>query len=147
MKYFITIITAVIILFSCSKEDEISYNGKLDFSNDTIADTVFASIGSITKTLTIYNNNSSDIYSNISIRGISAANFEMNIDGVPGNNQNDILIPKKDSIFIFIEVTVNPSSNTTPCILSDSLIFETGNNIQSVKLVAWGQDAHFYTQI
>ena len=71
MKYFITIITAVIILFSCSKEDEISYNGKLDFSNDTITfDTIFASVGSITKTLTIYNNNSSDIYSNISITNI-----------------------------------------------------------------------------
>ena len=101
MKHFVTIITTVIVLFSCSKEDEISYNGKLDFSNDTITfDTVFASIGSITKTLTIYNNNSSDIYSNISIKGISAANYRMNIDGVPGNNQNDILIPKKDSIFL-----------------------------------------------
>ena len=146
MKHFITIITAVIVLFSCSKEDEILYNGKLDFSNDTITfDTVFASIGSITKTLTIYNNNSSDIYSNISIKGISAANYRMNIDGVPGNNQNDILIPKKDSIFIFIEVTVDPSSNSTPYILSDSLVFETGDNMQSVKLVAWGQDANFYT--
>ena len=49
------------------------------------------------------------------------------------------------SVFLFIEVTIDPSSNTTPYILSDSLIFEIGNNIQSVKLVAWGQDAHFYT--
>ena len=50
MKHFVTIITAVIILFSCSKEDEISYNGKLDFSNDTITfDTVFASIEALLK--------------------------------------------------------------------------------------------------
>ena len=146
MKKIFNIFFIVIILFSCTKEDEISYDGTLEFSNDTITfDTIFASIGSITKTLTIYNNNNTDIYCNINIRGNSAANFRMNIDGVSGNNQNNIFIPKKDSIFIFIEVTVDPSSNTTPYILSDSLIFEIGNNIQSVKLVAWGQDAHFYT--
>ena len=146
MKHLLKLSLVFIVFFSCSKEEEISINGVLDFSNDTITfDTVFASIGSITKTLTIYNNNEEDIYSNISIRGNSAANFRMNIDGVSGNNQNNVFIPKNDSIFIFIEVTVDPSSNTTPYILSDSLLFETGSNLQSVKLVAWGQDAHFYT--
>ena len=93
----------------------------------------------------VYKRQEEDIYSNISIRGNSAANFRMNIDGVSGNNQNNVFIPKNDSIFIFVEVTVDPSSNTTPYILSDSLLFETGSNLQSVKLVAWGQDAHFYT--
>ena len=45
MKHFITSLIAVFVLFSCSKEDEISYNGKLDFSNDTITfDTFLASI-------------------------------------------------------------------------------------------------------
>ena len=146
MKQLLAVLIGIIILFGCTKEDEILYEGKLDFSTDTITfDTVFASIGSITKTLTIYNNNNSDIFSNISIKGSSSANFRMNIDGVAGNNQNNVLIPKNDSIFIFIEVTVDPSSNTTPYILSDSLTFEIGSNIQSVKLVAWGQDAHFYT--
>ena len=146
MKKIFNIFFITILLFGCTKEDEISYNGVLEFSNDTITfDTIFASIGSLTKTLTIYNNNNTDIYCNINIRGNSAANFRMNIDGVSGNNQDNIFIPKKDSVFIFIEVTVDPSSNTTPYILSDSLIFEIGNNIQSVKLIAWGQDAHFYT--
>ena len=121
-------------------------NVKLQFSADTITfDTVFASVGSITKTLTIYNNNNFDVSSNIKLKGLSAANFRMNIDGTPGNIQNNILIPKNDSIFIFIEVTINPSLNTTPYILSDSLIFESGNSTQSVMLVAWGQDAVFHT--
>ena len=95
-------------------------NVKLQFSSDTITfDTVFASVGSITKKLTIYNNNNFDVSSNIKLKGLSAANFRMNIDGAPGNTQNNILIPKNDSIFIFIEVTINPSLNTTPYILSD----------------------------
>ena len=147
MRYLIISLLSISIFLSCSKEeDNINSNLKLDFSSDTITfDTVFASIGSITKTLTIYNNNNSNIATNINLNGASSAHFRMNIDGVPGNNQSNILIPKNDSIFIFIEVTIDPSSNTTPYILSDSLIFEIGNTLQSVMLVAWGQDANFHT--
>ena len=147
MKYLFISLLSACIFFSCTKpEDEMNLNAQLNFSSDTITfDTVFASIGSITKTLTIYNNNNFDLNSDISLKGISSANFRMNIDGVSGNNQNKVFIAKKDSIFIFIEVTVDPSSNTTPYILSDSLIFTIGNNQQSVKLIAWGQDAYFHT--
>ena len=45
----------------------------------------------------------------------------------------------------FLEVTIDPSNNTTPYILSDSIIFSSDNNSQTVKLVAWGQDAYFHT--
>jgi len=146
MKYFLITILSFCIFFSCTEEEVMNSNVKLEFSADTITfDTVFASVGSITKTLTIYNNNNFDVSSNIKLKGLSSANFRMNIDGTPGNTQNNILIPKNDSIFIFIEVTINPSLNTTPYILSDSLIFESGNSTQSVMLVAWGQDAVFHT--
>ena len=58
---------ALIILFSCSKPDEeMMSNAQLNFSSDTITfDTIFSSIGSITKTLTIYNNNNFDVISAI----------------------------------------------------------------------------------
>ena len=136
-----------IIIISCKKENlETNQNIKLHFSDDTITfDTIFASIGSITKTLTVYNHNDLDITTNVNLKGVSAANFRINIDGVPGNNQRDILIPANDSIFVFLEVTIDPSNNNTPYILSDSLVFTTGNSIQDVNLVAWGQDAYFHT--
>ncbi len=136
-----------IIIISCEKENlETNQNIKLHFSDDTITfDTIFASIGSITKTLTVYNHNDLDITTNVNLKGVSAANFRINIDGVPGNNQRDILIPANDSIFVFLEVTIDPSNNNTPYILSDSLVFTTGNSIQDVNLVAWGQDAYFHT--
>ena len=112
MKYVIITILSFCIFFSCSEEDVINSNITLQFSSDTLTfDTVFATVGSITKTLTIYNNNSFDVTSNIKLKGLSAANYRINIDGTPGNTQNNIIIPKKDSIFIFIEVTINPSSN------------------------------------
>ena len=146
-KYFYHILILT-ILFACKKEDisNSSANATLHFSSDTITfDTVFASIGSITKTLTVYNHNSFDVRTNIDLKGNSAANFRMNIDGISGNNQENIEIPAQDSVFIFLEVTIDPSSNSTPYILTDSLVFNTGGKKQDIDLVAWGQDAYFHT--
>ena len=147
MKKYILPLLLIIILFACKKDImENNQSATLHFSNDTITfDTVFASIGSITKTLTVYNRNNFDLKSNIALLGNSAAHFRMNIDGVAGNSQNNIEIPAKDSIFIFLEVTIDPSLNTTPYVLADSLVFTTGTKKQDVDVVAWGQDAHFHT--
>ena len=146
-KYFLPIILITILLFACKKDlMENDQSATLHFSTDTITfDTIFASIGSITKTLTVYNRNNFDVKSNIALVGNSAANFRMNIDGIPGNSQTNIEIPAKDSIFIFLEVTIDPSSSNTPYILSDSLVFTTGTKKQDVDVVAWGQDAYFHT--
>ena len=145
-KYFLFLIVTILI-FACKKDIiENNQSATLHFSTDTITfDTVFASIGSITKTLTVYNRNSFDVKSNIALKGNSAANFRINIDGISGNNQTNIGIPANDSIFIFLEVTIDPSLNTTPYILTDSLIFTTGSKLQDVDVVAWGQDAYFHT--
>ena len=75
MKYFLITILSFFIFFSCTEEEVMNSNVKLQFSSDTITfDTVFASVGSITKTLTIYNNNNFDVSSNIKLKGLSAAN-------------------------------------------------------------------------
>ncbi|MFQ3332850.1 MAG: hypothetical protein ACI8ZH_000743 [Flavobacteriales bacterium] len=146
-RYFLPLLILTTLLFACKKDImENSQSATLHFSNDTITfDTVFASIGSITKTLTVYNRNNFDVKSNIALLGNSAAHFRMNIDGVDGNSQQNIEIPAKDSIFIFLEVTIDPSLNSTPYILSDSLVFTTGTKKQDVDIVAWGQDAYFHT--
>ena len=149
MKRYILPLLLITILFACKKDDinnDNSNTATLHFSTDTITfDTVFASIGSITKTLTVYNKNNFDVKSNIALLGNSSAHFRMNIDGVAGNSQNNIEIHAKDSIFIFLEVTIDPSLNTTPYVLADSLVFTTGTQKQDVDVVAWGQDAHFHT--
>jgi hypothetical protein len=145
-KYFLTLL-AITMLFACKKDIlENEQSATLHFSTDTITfDTVFSSIGSITKTLTVYNHNNFDVKSNIALWGNSSANFRINIDGIAGNNQSNIEIPAKDSIFIFLEVTIDPSSNNTPYVLTDSLVFTTGTKKQDVDVIAWGQDAYFHT--
>lgn len=146
-KYFLLLLVTT-IFFSCKKEDfsDSDSSATLHFSTDTITfDTIFASIGSITKTLKVYNHNSFDVKSNIQRKGSSAAHFFMNIDGESENTQLTIEIPAKDSIFIFLEAKIDPSLNTTPYILADSLVFTTGTKKQYVNLLAWGQDAYFHT--
>tara|TARA_B100000780_G_scaffold72072_1_gene48251 strand:- start:4660 stop:6117 length:1458 start_codon:yes stop_codon:yes gene_type:complete len=146
MRNLLILFTLITIIFSCKKEENLNFSGNLNFSNDTILfDTIFSSIGSTTKTLTIYNNQNQNVVTNIELKGSSSANFRINVDGVSGDMHKDIIIPANDSIFIFIEVTINPSSSNTPYVLSDSLVFYSENYMQAVKLVAWGQDAYFHT--
>ena len=66
----------------------------------------------------------------------------MNFDGEPGSEFNNIEIPPKDSLFIFIEVTIDPLGVNNPMIVKDSLIFITNGTSQDVKLIAYGQDVH-----
>ena len=75
MKYLKVIFVLVcFVFFSCKKETvDTNNSGSLNFSNDTITfDTVFASVGSITKILKVYNNNENDIYTDIELKGVCA---------------------------------------------------------------------------
>lgn len=121
-------------------------DAKLAFSEDTVQfDTVFTTVGSITLPLKIFNNyNSTMLVSSISLAGGEASNFRMNVDGDPGTEFHDIEIPPNDSLYIFIEVTVDPNELALPYVIEDSIIFQTNGNVQDVKLVAWGQNAHFH---
>lgn len=145
MKKLLLPLLVIIILFACKKEIlDSSQSATLHFSNDTVIfDTTFHSIGTPTQTLTIYNRNSFTVLTNISLNSANAGSFRMNVDGVPGNNQNAIEIPAKDSIFIFLEVTANENTNDE-FLLTSKIEFTTGTKQQNVKLVAPGRNAKFY---
>jgi len=149
MKNLLTFIFLLFVftVISCKKDPIITDpSAKLEFSTDTVLfDTVFATIGSTTHHLKVYNrNNKKIIISSIRLAGGSSSQFRMNVDGIPATSVTDIEIPKKDSLYIFIEVTIDPTNGQLPFIVKDSIVFETNGNIQDVDLVAWGQDAHFF---
>jgi len=148
MKQTILILSVLLVIFSCRKEDEIDSNPstKLEFSQDTVLfDTVFSTVGSVTQWLTIRNNSSKKVViSSISILG-GTKQFRMNVDGVPGRTITNMEIPAKDSIFMFVEVTVNPNNQTLPFLITDQIQFITNGNDQRIDLVAYGQNALFYT--
>lgn len=147
MKKYTFPLLLLILIYSC-KKDNIQAGGEtatLEFSQDTIIfDTVFTSIGSTTKQLMVYNNNDFDITTNVQITGESGSHFRMNVDGEPGNVINDVLIRSNDSIFIFVEVTIDPTQDTDPLIVTNSIDFTTGKKVQKIDLVACAEDAYFY---
>ncbi len=136
------------VLFSyCSDEDFTdSPNDKLEFSIDTLSfDTVFVQMGSATYDFRVYNPHDSRIrVSKIKLAGGEASPFRININGINSTEFNDVEIWAKDSIHVFVEVTVDPTAQNLPFIVNDSIVFETNGNTQDVKLRAYGQNAHFF---
>jgi len=118
----------------------------LAFSQDSVLfDTVFTTIGSSTRNIRVRNRNSQSIkISNISLQKGTSSQFIINVDGAKGTSFNDIEIAAKDSMYIFIQVNVNPTNQNSPLIINDAIIFSTNGNTQQVVLEAWGQDAYYH---
>jgi hypothetical protein len=137
-----------VVAFSCRKKDKIDASPglQLAFSTDTVFfDTVFPTVGSITKRLVVFNQNKNKInISSIRLSGGEASNYRINVNGIPATNASDVEVPSDDSIFIFVRVTIDPQNQNTPYVVSDSIEFMTNGSLQQVKLVAWGREAVFY---
>lgn len=130
---------------SCKKPFLLS-KGNLSFSADTLVfDTVFTTIGSTTKQFKIYNNQSRTVkIEEIELMGGVNSPFRVNMDGLMGTSFTDIELEGEDSLFTFVEVTLNINSQNLPMIVEDSIRFRTNGVDQYVKLAVWGQDAHFH---
>ena len=142
---FLFIIIGIAISTSCRKDfDTILNSGKLEFSKDTVyLDTVFTNIGSSTYSFKVYNKSNNAItIPKIRLENGSDSNYRLNIDGIPGKDFENIDILAKDSIFVFVETTIDYSQVSTP-LYEDKLLFDSGDNMQSVTLITLVQDAHF----
>jgi hypothetical protein len=142
--FFISVLT---FTFSCRKDSlDTSQNIQLNFSTDSVLfDTVFATFGSTTKRLKIYNPSSSPVnISSISVGNGASSQFRINVDGVSGNAHKNVFLGAKDSLFIFAEVTIDPNNVLAPFVVNDRINFVTNGNTQSITLAAWGQNAHYF---
>ena len=139
----------LISIASCKKDFfQESGPGNLSFSNDSILfDTVFSTIGSATKKFVVYNNNANPVtIDNISLSNNDPLNvYRVNVDGMPIEQSQNNKLAANDSMFVFIEVTINPNSSQLPYLVTNKLEFTTNGNTQSIELVAYGQNANFYT--
>lgn len=119
-----------------------SPDAQLRISVDTITfDTIFTTIGSTTQRFTVQNPyDETVLISSIRVAGGSMSNFRLNINGVVGNELYDVEVPGRDSIYIFVEVTVDPTGQNLPMVVQDSILFTTNTNLQDVNLIAYGQD-------
>ncbi len=145
MKYFVFfLILGTLYLSACRDNNYASSPDiSLQFSTDSVVfDTVFSGIGSATRRFKVYNPADKKIrISEIRLAKGNASKYRLNIDGLPVNKLNDVEIAGKDSMYIFVEVTIN--TNEDMLLEQDSIIFLTNGNYQDIKLLAWGQDVHF----
>jgi hypothetical protein len=144
---FLTICVSISFM-SCKKDKFLTDpSATVAFSQDSILfDTVFTSIGSATRNIRVINRNNQKInISSIRLEKGQSSNFFLNVDGTPGREVSDVEILANDSIYIFVQVNVNPNNIAlSPLVIQDKILFNVNGNEQSVKLEAWGQDAHYH---
>lgn len=152
MRWYISFGLAMLLAFGLShcRKDGKGFNtsDKLIFSADTVLfDTLFTTIGSTTKKFKIYNHSNQTInISSIVLEQQTSSMFRINVDGTPGVKFTNVQVPAKDSLFVFVEVTIDPNNGTNPMIVQDRILFSTNGQEQQVILNAFGQDAYFHVR-
>lgn len=148
-KRFITLLITIfsICLISCNENLSFSTSPtqRLTFSSDTITfDTLFTEVSSATYSFLVYNTNETNLrITHIGLSGGKDSPFRINVDGMAGASFNETILRGRDSLFIFVEVTIDPRGCDKPFEARDSILFtlESGM-IQQVQLCAYGQDAN-----
>jgi len=141
---------AFIIIESCSFEENFVSNAPLQvrFSVDTLSfDTVFTSIGSATRSFSIANLSEENvIVESIKMENGASSMFRMNVDGVPTDDARDVKILANDSIYVFVEVTVDPDQplSISPFIIAEEITVSSGGRQDQVTLTAFGQNANYF---
>ncbi|WP_369048673.1 hypothetical protein [Tenacibaculum sp. UWU-22] len=148
MRNLLVIILLIFGLYSissCRKDfSTIPSFGQLQFSKDTVfLDTIFSNIGSATYNLKVYNNSNKAItIPTVKLKNGSQSYYRLNVDGIAGNTFENIDVLAHDSLYIFIETTINYNNVSNPLYV-DKILFDNGNNEQEVNLVTLVQDAVF----
>ena len=151
--YFILCLISLVFWSSCRKDFNFtSSTGQLEFSKDTVyLDTIFSNIGSSTYNLKVYNNSDNDIViPSVRLAEGQNSNYRLNVDGmtgtVTGKTFENVEILAKDSMYIFIETTIDIealAASGNQFLYTDAIEFDAGNNLQKVELVTLVKDAVF----
>lgn len=147
--YTLSLLGLVIIWSSCRNDfDTLPSTGNLEFSKDTVyLDTVFSNIGSSTYTLKVYNNSDEDIsIPNVKLGQGENSLYRLNVNGRAGKSFSNVEVLAKDSIFVFVETTIDINSfpGNLEFLYTDAIEFDAGSsNQQNVELVTLVQDAVF----
>ncbi|HEY6505005.1 MAG TPA: hypothetical protein VIZ28_13595 [Chitinophagaceae bacterium] len=143
----ILILSAVILLTACRKESFITTaDARVNITADTLKyDTVFTAVGSITQLFKIINENDQKLrLSSVKLMGGASSAFKMNVDGIATTEATNIEIEANDSVYVFVQVNVNPGAANLPFVIRDSIQVSCNGINRLVQLEAWGQNAHFY---
>lgn len=135
-------------LASCNKETFYATGNDvaIDFSCDTLAfDTVFTAMGSTTQMVKVYNH-SGDIvrFNSIALQKGRSSRFRLNVDGDTSMVVRNLELADNDSIFIFVQVNINPDDQNSPFIVEDHIIFNYDGGEKQLPLSAYGRNAIYH---
>lgn len=131
-------------LGGCERTDYADeHSVKLSFSTDTLSfDTVFSAMGTATRQLRVYNHSDHDIeLSSITLLHGRQSRFRLNVDGDTSMVARHVELQAGDSLFIFVQACIDPTSSTEPFLRTDSILFSNG---QVVPLEAYGRNAVYH---
>lgn len=150
-RYLLMIVLPGWLFFACQPERNYVEGAEatLEFTLDTLFfDTVFTTVGTVTKSFRIKNPHNQYIsIDDISLAGGAASVFRLNVDGDPGIQFSGVDIAPRDSLYVFVEATLDPNGSNDILRIQDSIVFRTQGNLQDIDLVAWGQDVHMIGEL
>ena len=142
----ILVLMTAAVFFSCQPERNFieDSDARLEFTLDTLFfDTVFTTIGTTTEAFKVKNPHRQFIrIDEIRLAGGAFSVFRINVDGKSGLRFSDLELAPRDSMYIFVEATLDPNGSDEILRIQDSIVFEANGHVQDVDLVAWGQDVH-----
>ncbi|MEN8204189.1 MAG: right-handed parallel beta-helix repeat-containing protein [Bacteroidota bacterium] len=145
-RFLLLFIPVASLFFACHPERNYVEDpeAELAFTLDTLFfDTVFTTIGTTTEAFKVKNPHKQFVQiDEITLAGGSSSVFRMNVDGTSGLHFSDVEIAPGDSMYVFVEATLDPNGSADILRIQDSIVFYTNGNLQDVDLVAWGQDVH-----
>jgi hypothetical protein len=137
----------VFLLHGCRRDDY--YDGDdvvIGLSTDTLRfDTVFTTVGSATRIVKLYNPKDQPVLIDVSLAGKTNGIFRFNADGVKGPEVKNLEILANDSIYVFIETTIDPNLplSVSPYIVEDQILITVNGSKTTLYLEAWGQNANY----
>lgn len=147
--YYFFILIFITGFISCRDDFhfEPSSGTELAFSKDTVyLDTIFSNIGSSTYNLKVYNNSDKDIkIPSIRLNKGENSGFRLMVDGISGKSFENVELLAKDSLFIFVETTVDikAQTNDKEFLYTDEIVFQSLEQQQHVNLVTLVREAVF----
>lgn len=149
LRKLLVLLGLLLTIITGSCRDDFEYRSSADtlrFSKDTVyLDTVFNGLSSSTYSLKVYNTSNTDMrIPEVHLEAGESSSFRLNVNGSAGKLFYDVEIPARDSIYIFIESTLDfddPPSATF--LATDAIVFTDGLSRELVHLVTLVQDAVF----
>lgn len=148
LKYWSMLLVCIAVMGVSGCVDERDFSDhpahRLMFSTDTVAfDTLFTEVSSATQVFLVYNPNKYDLrIAQASLAGGEDSPYRVNVDGMAGTAFSDIAIRGGDSMYVFVEVTIDPRGQDDSFEVCDSLRFMLESGVvQQVLFTASGQDA------